>query len=262
MKAYWRLGVTLAVTVLAGVGCAYGGSTGAHGFEISAGYWGVDIKTGEAQHSGGDNVNLLDTMKIENKDDTYFASVAFSKGLDVYGLGYATVASKGQATLAADTTFGGTLFANGTTVSTSTHTDFYELSLGGRSPESQSVTTYSFVVRYVDFDVKMHDIAAPSTRAEWNGDAWMLLLGVAYDWSAGSGTTYFVDAKWMDLDWVRIGHTGGQMLDVYGGIKWLVGGQNTSLAAGYRYVDTDLDISGNKLKFSYEGPVVGFTAKF
>ena len=141
MTAYWRLSAALAVAALVGVGCAGGGSTGARGYEIGAGYWGVDIKTAEAQHLGGDNVNLLDTMKIENKDDTYFASVAFSKGLDVYGLGYSTVASSGQAILAADTTFGGTLFTNGTTVSTSAKTDFYELSLGGRAPEAQSTTT-------------------------------------------------------------------------------------------------------------------------
>jgi hypothetical protein len=262
MTAYWRLGAALAVAALAGAGCAGGGATGARGYEIGAGYWGIDIKTAEAKFSGGDNVNLLGTMKVESKDDTYFASFAFSKGPDVYGLSYATVASEGQATLTADTTFGGTLFANGTTVKTSMYTDFYEFSMGGRAPEPQSVTTYSIAVRYIDLDVNMHDVATPATKADWKDNAWMLLLGVAYDWAAGSGTTYFVDAKWMDLDWVRIGHTGGQVIDVYGGIKWSIGGQNANLAAGYRYVDTDLDISGNKLKVSYEGPVVGFTAKF
>ena len=93
----------------------------------------------------------------------------------------------------------------------------------------------------------------------------MLLLGYQWETMAGSsGTSYYASIDWMDLDVIRLGHTGGNFTDVTAGLKWSLGGPNakSQLLIGYKYFEANLKISGSTLKLGYDGPVVGFSAWF
>ena len=256
--------IQLLVPLLLAAGCRqYGGRTG--NFSVDAGYWTADINTAAARYQGGDMVNLCADTGMSDEDDTFFATVYYSQGtnMELYGLGYGRLSTSGQATLAADLTFGGTLFAASSTVHSSLKLDSYQLIIGNRAPEQQAMTIYSFVIQYMDFNVELYDVAAPATRAAFDDTAYLFLLGLAYEWSAGGGTMYFVDMKWMDMNkLIRIGRTGGEYFDVYAGVKWAVGGPTSNLIVAYRYLDMDITMSGNALKNNVEGVVLGFATRF
>ncbi|MBN1807526.1 MAG: hypothetical protein JW909_00545 [Planctomycetes bacterium] len=254
-----------ALPVLLAAGCSRY-NRNAESFEVLGGYWAISIETAESAFAGGDNWNLLSDAGLDDECDTYYGEFFYHKGQDSYGLGFGTWSSSGQATLGSDLVYGGTTFTNGSTVHSSVDMNQYRLIVSSREQQQtqQALSAISFVIEYLDFSIDMYDVGAPATRATFDDSAMMFLFGYAYEWGTGTGQVYFVDAKYMNLDWVRIGHTGGEYLDVTGGVKWTMGSttSNSTIMVGYRYLDMDLDNSGDTLKFSMEGPVLGFTAKF
>ena len=256
----------LAAALLVAAGCQRYRRAGAS-YGLEASYLTAGIKSFTAGLSGETPVDLPGRAGLPGQTDVWGGELAYANGPDIYGAGYSKILLTGRTTVAdQDITFGGQTFTVGTDIRTRANFDIYKVFVANRATDrSGGVNQFAFVLEFLDFDISIRDDATPANVGRFDRRAPMLLLG--YQWEtvgSGSGTVYFAKIEWMDLDVIRIGRTGGNFTDLTAGLKWYLGGPNarSQLVIAYRYFEANLDIDGEKMYLSFDGPVVGLSAWF
>lgn len=260
----WTL--VLAALVVIGSGCQRFRQTGAT-WGMEAFYVTADIDSFTAGLSGDTPVNMVGDGHVTNQANIWGGEISYTAGADIYGGGYSYFNLGGTSTISGgDIDFGGHTFTDGTDVSTYSEFHLYKIFVANKtSTKGGAMNQFAFILEFLDFNMSMREVAVPTNVGRFSHRSPMLLLG--YQWetvAGGGGTSYYAKVEWMDLDVIRLGHTGGNFTDVTAGVKWALGGASakSQLLIGYRYFEAHLNISGDTMTLGYDGPIVGFTASF
>jgi hypothetical protein len=255
-----------ALTLLLAVGCRRG-RAGASKYGLEAFYITADMDSVTAGLSGDTPVSFLADAGMSSQGDVWGCTIGYSAGADIYGGGYTYLGLKGASTISGgDVDFGGYTFLDGTDVTSDAAFHMYKIYVANRTAtKGGAINQFAFVLEFLDFAVTMQEAAVPANFGSFKHRSPMLLMGYQWETMAGnSGTSYYASIDWMDLDVIRLGHTGGNFTDVTAGLKWSLGGASakSQLLIGYKYFEANLKISGNTMNLKYDGPVVGFSAWF
>lgn len=221
---------------------------------------------GSALKGGGSNFNPLGDGGLDTSDDIWAIDIslgmqaASGSSLKPYqlNLGYWHALYRGAGPASA-LKFAGATFDNINPVNTSADFKYYKLTF--EEPDAKgnsaggSLSSGILGIHYLDFDIIADD---GTNRGVFKDGAPMFVLGYRIEQYTRSGLIYYIRVEWMDLDSVTLGGVGGEIMDISGGVRWAIRGNRAAICIGYRQLDADLNIDGNKLNLSMDGAIFSF----
>jgi hypothetical protein len=143
----------------------------------------------------------------------------------------------------------------------STKADFKYYKLTFEEPDAKgnsaggSLSSGILGIHYLDYNISADD---GTNSGVFAGGAPMFVLGYRIEQYTKSGLIYYIRVEWMDLDSVTLGGVRGDIMDLSGGVRWAIRGDKAAICIGYRQLEADLDIDGNKLKIDMDGAIFSF----
>ena len=254
--------IVLSAAVLAGLaGCGAGTRLQV---AVDVGQWTPDF-SGSALRSGGSSFNLVGQGGVADDDPFWFFDSSFrmvaprGRQVQPFALDFGYCQNTYEGTGPGGVTFAGADLGPGTR----TRAEFKLYKFGYeemRPTEGTSGLTGGLIgLHYLDFDITATDDAG--NTGTFSDGAPMLVFGwrVTY---VSRGITYYFGVEGMDLDSVSLENVGGNLMDIYGGLRWAIHGNRAALSVGYRKYEADLSIRSDRLSIEMDGYVVSLYMSF
>ncbi|MHC5054289.1 MAG: hypothetical protein ACYTKD_06185 [Planctomycetota bacterium] len=252
----------LLVTGLAGlVGCRAGTSFSG---SVDIAQWTPDLSA-SALKSGGSNFSLVANGGVDKGEDLW--TVDLSLGMQAaagsqlkpyqLNLGYWHGKYDGAGP-ASDLTFAGATFDNVNPISTSADFKYYKLTFEepdvSGTAAGGSLSSGILGLHYLDFSIAASD-GAGGHRGVFDDSAPMFVIGYRIEQYAKGGLMYYLRIEYMDLDTITLGGAEGEIMDLSGGVRWAIRGNKAAICIGYKTLEAELDIDGNKLNMDMDGAI-------
>jgi len=148
-------------------------------------------------------------------------------------------------------------FDNLSPISTTADFKYYKLTF--EEPDASansgggSLSSGILGLHYLNFDITADD--GLGTVGKFADSAPMFVIGYRIEQYTRGGLIYYIRVEWMDLDTITLGGASGDIMDLSGGVRWAIRGNNAAVCVGYRQLDADLKIDGNNLGLDMDGAV-------
>lgn len=252
--------VVLLVAGLAGLaGCRAGTSFSG---SVDVAQWTPDFSA-TALKGGGSNFNLVSAGGVDSSQDLW--AVDLSLGMQAVAgsqvkpyqlnLGYWHGLYKGAGP-AFTGNYLGADFVSSNPIDTSADFKYYKFTF--EEPDASgnsmggSLSSGILGLHYLDFDIVADD---GTNRGVFRDSAPMFVLGYRIEQYTKGGLIYYIRVEWMDLDTVTLGGAAGEIMDLSAGVRWAIRGNNAAICVGYRQLEADLNINGNKLIMDMDGAI-------